>query len=114
MDGVTILNTYMAWIPSRVAFLTIMTAMMGFMILCLYIWAYIDESLVAFLSAFAIAVALVLIWFYVPKTEHIQAIIDPSVSWSELTERYEVVNASGKILTMIEKEDKHEQSISDR
>lgn len=45
-------------------------------------------------------------FYYVPKTEHIQATLDDSVSYVELTDRYEIVKSDGRIITMIEKERK--------
>lgn len=45
-------------------------------------------------------------FYYVPKTEHIQATLDDSVSYVELTDRYEIVKSDGRIITMIEKEQK--------
>ena len=45
-------------------------------------------------------------FYYVPKTEHIQATLDDSVSYVELTNKYEIVKSDGRIITMVEKEQK--------
>lgn len=57
---------------------------------------------------------MLITFFNVPKTEHIQATLDDSVSYVELTDRYEIIKSEGRIITMIEKERVDEQSVSDR
>ena len=42
------------------------------------------------------------------QTECIQATIDDTVSWVELTDKYEIIKSEGRIITMIEKEKKDE------
>lgn len=49
----------------------------------------------------------------VPKTEHIQAILDDSISYIELTDKYEIVKSDGRIITMIEKETKDNETGND-
>ena len=53
-------------------------------------------------------VTLVGAFIIIPKTECIQATIDDTVSWVELTDKYEIIKSEGRIITMIEKEQKDE------
>lgn len=63
------------------------------------------EYLGCFVIGLCIA-GIISMFYYVPKTEHIQATLDDSVSYVELTDRYEIVKSDGRIITMIEKERK--------
>ena len=111
MDGVTILNTYMAWTTLDTVFLMIwFFIIIGItLIIMIYAYVYNDGNLIIpILISVVGACVFMLVLHYYPKTEHIQATLDQSVSWAELTERYEVIRADGMIITMIEKEKKEE------
>lgn len=105
IDGVTILNTYMAWTMDDIAFILIVG---GFCIvvgaICFVMATESGSDWGCIISCLLFSVIFIL-FFCCEKTEHIQAIVDNSVSWTELTERYEVVKVDGKILTMIALED---------
>lgn len=103
MDGLTILNTYMKLTNMEAIFLFIW----GFLIVgCGIIWFIYGVSTesvpYAIAGAIFICAVRLMLKFY-PRTEHIQATLDQSVSWAELTERYEVIRVDGRIITMIEK-----------
>lgn len=49
----------------------------------------------------------------VPKTEHIQAVLDDSVSYVELTDKYEIIKSDGRIITMIERKAKDNETSDD-
>lgn len=106
MDGVTILNTYMGWTTLDTVFLLLW----GFVIIgitlifMIYGFAYDYSLKMLILLGVVGACAFVVVLHCYPKTEHIQATIDQSVSWTELTERYEIIRVDGKIITMIERE----------
>lgn len=103
MDGVTILNTYMGLTKGDIIFLSLWCSLLG-TIGVIYIVAWIVGE--SDIPPIIVTLALVgVVWFikFCPRKEHIQAIVDQSVSWTELTERYEVIRVDGRIVTMIEK-----------
>lgn len=104
MDGVTILNTYYGYTNNDAAFLVFVIT--G---LCLFaglgVGAIVCEERLAGCaiiigSALLIGIALNV----TSKVEHIQATVDDSVSWIEITNRYKIIKVDGQIVTMIEKE----------
>ena len=107
MDGVTILNTYMAWTRPDTAILLFFNLLLAVGIICGIALLFNDDLFGGFMIGACIAF-IVLLFFNVPKTEHIQATLDDSVSYVELTDRYEIIKSEGKIITMIEKEQKDE------
>ena len=107
MDGVTILNTYMAWTRSNTAILLSCNLFLVVGIICGIALLLNDEDIGGFMIGTCIAL-MMLLFFNIPKTEHIQATLDDSVSYVELTDRYEIVKSDGRIITMIEKEQKDE------
>ena len=104
MDGVTILNTYKAWTTLDTVFLLIAgLAIIGITIVFICCTsAYKDPVFSIFLSTACVCAFMIILCFY-PKTEYIQATVNQSVSWAELTERYDVIRVDGRIITMIEK-----------
>ena len=107
MDGVTILNTYMAWTGSITAIVVFIDLFLVAGIICGFVLLFNDDYFGGFLIGACISL-IALLFFNVPKTEHIQATRDDSVSYVELTDRYEIVKSDGRIITMIEKEQKDE------
>ena len=107
MDGVTILNTYMAWTGSITAIVVFIDLFLVAGIICGFVLLFNDDYFGGFLIGACISL-IALLFFNVPKTEHIQATLDDSVSYVELTDRYEIVKSDGRIITMIEKEQKDE------
>lgn len=105
MDGVTILNTYMAWTKSITAIVVFFDLFLMAGVICGFVLLFQDDYFGGFMIGACISLMLVL-FFYVPKTEHIQATLDDSVSYVELTDRYEIIKSDGRIITMIEKEHK--------
>lgn len=104
MDGVTILNTYYEYTHSDAAFLAFTIA--G---LCLLVGigvaAFVcGERLAGYLIIIGSVIIICIVLDVTSKVEHIQAIVDDSVSWVALTNRYEVIKTDGKIVTLIEKE----------
>lgn len=103
MDGVTILNTYMSWTRSIIEILVFLDLFLVVGIVCGIELLFNDDYFGGFVIGACISLIL-LLFFNVPKTEHIQAMLDNSVSYVELTDRYEIVKSEGRIITMIEKE----------
>ena len=108
MDGVTILNTYMEWTRSSTALLLFVNLFLGAGIVGGIALLANDEYIGGFVIGLCIA-GILLMFYYVPKTEHIQATLDDSVSYIELTDKYEIVKSDGRIITMIEKERKDDK-----
>lgn len=107
MDGVSILNTYMEWTKSSIAILLFLNLFLTAGIFGGIVLLFNDEYIGGFVIGACIA-GIVLTFIYIPKTEHIQAMLDDSVSYVELTDRYEIVKSDGRIITMIEKEQNNE------
>lgn len=105
MDGVTILNTYMEWTKGDTAFILFSGMFLATAIILGIVAIAYDLPFAGWLTC-GLSVFLLILVFNIPKTEHIQAMIDDSVSWVELTDKYEIVKSEGRIITMIEKEQK--------
>lgn len=105
MDGVTVLNTYMAWTRSSTAILLFVNLLLAVGIVGGIALLADDDYIGGFVIGACIA-GIFLMFCCVPKTEHIQATLDDSVSYAELTDKYEIVKSDGRIITMIEKEQK--------
>lgn len=106
MDGVTILNTYMEWTRSNTAILLFVNLLLAAGIVG-GIALLSDADFNAGVVVIGLCIAGIFLMFCcVPKTEHIQATLDDSVSYVELTDKYEIVKSDGRIITMIEKEQK--------
>ena len=103
MDGVTVLNTYMAWTFGAKILLAIGVLAGGVAIGILSIVGFSDEESACFYGIGVVLGLLIVMFIMMPQTEHIQATVDDSVSWTELTERYDVTRTDGNIITMIEK-----------
>ena len=103
MDGVTILSTYMWWTRSS-------GTLLAFVIYFLAVGIVVGIAMLAdndYIGGFVIGLCIagiLLTHYFVPKTEHIRATLDDSVSYNELTDKYEIVKSEGKVITMIEKE----------
>jgi len=109
MDEVTILNTYMEWTRSSTAILLffnyfLAAGIVGGIVLLVNGDEYIGGIVIVLCIA-----GIILTFIYVPKTEHIQATLDDSVSYVELTDKYEIVKSDGRIITMIEREQKDDR-----
>lgn len=108
MDGVTILNAYSEWRGGAAAilfcvFIICLSGVIGgasMAILECRLKDVICGVLLTIVSLFVLVGAFAIM----PKTECIQVTIDDTVSWVELTDKYEIIKSDGRIITMIEKE----------
>ena len=113
MNGVTILNTYMEWTRSSTAILLFVNYFLAAGIVGgIVLLANGDECIGGIVTILCIA-GIILTFIYIPKTEHIQATLDDSVSYVELTDRYEIVKSDGRIITMIKREHKDNETSND-
>lgn len=104
MAGVTILNTYYEYTNSDAIFLafviTGLCLLIGIGVAAFVYKERLAGCAIIIGSALLLGVALSVS----SKVEHIQAIVDDSVSWVALTNRYEIIKTDGKIVTLVEKE----------
>lgn len=113
MDGVTILNTYMEWTRQSTAILVSVNFLLALGIIG-GIALLTDDEIKVGVVVIGLCIAGILLMFCnVPKTEHIQATLDDSVSYVELTDKYEIVKSDGRIITMIEKEQNDDADTED-
>ncbi len=114
MDGVTILNTYMEWTRSSTALLLLVNLFLAAGIVGgIALIADGDYSYIGGIVIILCIAGIFSMFYYVPKTEHIQATLDDSVSYTELTDRYEIIGSSGRIITMIERKQKTNETSND-
>ena len=106
MEGVTILNTYMAWIRSSTAILLFVNLLLAAGIVGGIVLIVDNDENIGVIVGVMCIFGILLMFRCVPMTEHIQATLDDSVSYVELTDRYEIVKSDGRIITMVEKEQK--------
>ena len=114
MDGVTILNTYMEWTNSSTALLLFVNLFLAAGIVGGIILFTNDDY--EYIGCFVIGLCIggiFLMFCNVPKTEHIQAVLDDSVSYVELTNKYEIIKSDGRIITMIERKAKDNETSDD-
>lgn len=111
MDGVTILNTYSQLGNNATAILFVVGCFCGLgiiggiIIICDGGVKNTVEGCFVCVGCFSL---FILLFVYLSRTEYIQATIDDTVSWVELTDKYEIIKSEGRIITMIEKEQKDE------
>lgn len=113
MDGVTILNTYMEWTRSSTALLLFINLFLAAGIVGGIILLTSDYEYIGSLVIILCIAGIILTFIYIPKTEHIQATLDDSVSYVELTDKYEIVKSDGRIITMIKREQKDNETSND-
>ena len=102
MDGVTILNTYMTYSDGWAAILS--AGVIGGVLLlvaCIYL---MSEGEILPGVVLVIFVWLIIIGCYrIPQTTYYEVVVDPSVSWQKLVDRYDVVKIRRQIITLVEK-----------
>lgn len=103
MDGVTILNTYMTYSDGWVAILSVGIISCVFLfIACVY---QIGEGEIVTGVLLGILVLFIVIGcVYIPKTTYYEAVLEPSVSWKQLVDKYYVVKIKGQIITLVERQ----------
>lgn len=107
MDGVTILNTYSRLGNNATCILFLVGCLCGLGIIggiIIICDGGISNTVAGCFVCAGCFTFFVLLCVYLPRTEYIQATIDDTVSWVELTDKYEIIKSEGRIITMIEKE----------
>ena len=107
MDGVTILYTKQALTFFETILLSFSVA--GVLIFATVALATLDESIPVSCVSLAVAIVLFIVIICIPQSDTLYEItVDESVSYQELSTRYEVVSQRGQIITVREKEQNDE------
>lgn len=107
MDGVTILYTEQTFTAFEVVLLW--SSLVGAVFLSTIAFAMLDESIPVSCVFFAVAIALIIVAIRIPRSDtRYEVTVDESVSYQELSARYEIVSQRGQIITLREKEQKDE------
>ena len=111
MEGITLLNTYTENNLAFCLFFGILGLVCSGICIWLLVQAIIEKTegtIVAFIILVLITASIVIFSFYKglsdPTSTYYQVTIDDSVSYSEFTEKYEVIKQEGKIFTIEEKD----------
>lgn len=107
MDGVTILYIRHAFTFFEATLLSI--SIVGGVIFTAAAFATLDENTLISCVSLAAVIALIIAAIRLPRSDTLYEVtVDESVSYQELSARYEIVSRRGQILTLREKEQNHE------
>lgn len=107
MEGVIVLTTEQAFTAVEVIWLII--GVCGIALFGGIALALLDESLPVSFILIALSGVCLIFCIRIPQSEtRYKVMIEDSVSWNELSKRYEVIKTDGKIITLVEKEQDNE------
>lgn len=107
MDGVTILYVKQAYTWFEAILLC--SSIVGVIIFAMVVFSMLDENLLVSCIFVAVITMLIIFSFRIPQSDTLYEVtVDESVSYQELSTRYEVVSERGQIITLREKEQKDE------
>ena len=107
MDGVTILYIKQAFTSFEAILLGI--SISGAAVFAAIAFSMLDENIIVSCVFAALTVMLIIFSVCLPKSDTLYEVtVDKSVSYQELSTRYEVVSERGQIITVREKEQKDE------
>lgn len=107
MDGVTILAVEQTCTVFEAILLG--SSLFGVVIFGMIAFSMLDENLLVSCVFVALTVVLIIVCIRMPRSEvRYEVTVDESVSYQELSSRYEIVSRRGQILTLREKEQNHE------
>ena len=104
MDGVTILNTYVTYSDGWSAVMA--TGVVGGILLLIAGIHLISDGEI--LAGIVLALSVLLICngcYRIPQTTYYESLVDSSVSWKELSEKYKVVKIRGQLITLVERQE---------
>lgn len=105
MDGVTILYIKQAFTVFEAILL--FSSIVGAAFFATIAFATFDENTLVSCVSLAVVIVLIIAAVRLPKSDTLyEATVDESVSYQELSARYEIVSQRGQILTLREKEQK--------
>lgn len=103
MDGVTILYIKQAYTLFEAIILC--SSIVGVVIFSMLAFSMLDENLLVSCVFVALTTVLIIFCIRLPQSDTLyEATVDESVSYQELSERYEIVSKRGQILTLRERE----------
>lgn len=104
MDGVTILNTYSTYSDGWSAILA--TGVIGGVLLLLAATTLISDGEILAGVVIGIMILFIVIGCkQIPQTTYYEAVVDSSVSWKELSEKYKVVKIRSQLITLVERQE---------
>ena len=103
MDGVMILNTYMTYADGWAAILSA-GVIGGLLLFIAAVTLFSDGEILTGFVLVGLITSIVIGCMHIPKTTYYEAVVDSSVSWKQLTDKYDVVKIKGQIITLVEKE----------
>lgn len=107
MDGVTILYIRHAFTFFEATLLSI--SIVGGVIFTAVAFTTLDENTLVSCVSLAVVIVLIIAAIRLPRSDTLYEVtVDESVSYQELSTRYEVVSERGQIITVREKEQKDE------
>lgn len=105
MDGVTILaveQTYTVW-----GAILLSSGIFGVVIFGMIAFSMLDENLLVSCVFVSLTTVLIIACIRIPRSEvRYEVTVDESVSYQELSARYEVVSQRGQIITVSERKQK--------
>ena len=108
MDGVTILYIKQAYTWFEAIIMGI--SLFGVAMFGVIAFSMLDENLLVSCVFVALTVVLIIFAIRLPQSDTLyEAIVDESVSYQELSARYEIVSKRGQIITLREKEQKDDE-----
>lgn len=103
MDGVTILNTYSTYSDGWAAILSV-GIIGGLLLFIAAVTIFRDgEILIGFILT-AMIVLIVIGCMKIPQTTYYEAVVDSSVSWKQLSDKYKVIKIRRQIITLVERQ----------
>lgn len=110
MEGVTILYIKQAYTLFEAILLC--SSLVGAAMFAIVAFSMLDENLLVSCVFVALTTVLIIFCIRLPQSDTLyEATVDESVSYQELSKRYEVVSQRGQILTLREKEQKDEKRL---
>lgn len=107
MDGVTILYTKQAYTWFEAILLG--GGLFGVIIFAMIAFSMLDENILVSCIFCALVIVLIIAAIRIPQSDTLYEVtVDESVSYQELSTRYEIVSKRGQIITVREKEQKDE------
>ena len=108
MDGVTILAVEQTYTVFEAMLMTI--SIFGVVLFAIIAFSMLDENFLISCVFVSLTTVLIIVGIRMPRSEvRYEATVDESVSYQELSARYEIVSKRGQIITLREKEQKDDE-----
>lgn len=94
MDGVTILNTYMTYSDGW-AIILAAGVVGGILLLTAALFLIRDREILAGVVSMILVLLIGIGCYRIPQTTYYEIVVNSSVSWKQLTDKYDVVKIRG-------------------